>query len=793
MPNRKQQQANVLPHLPKGIAMPEVQVTNSNELMMPGQKSLPSIDWRNSDENGQNQQQLVPSSDPGINRRLSVAKQGVPWTDRQSKLQIDSSSEPPPMFSAAPKRMAIRHPRESRSSKQIYRMDNGIDPVILLTSRLESWRLAIKNLVGLFKKIVAVELKTSKGLVLASREVVLPFEKSNGQFLEMGTGGIQDVWASLRDYTMQHGMLHHESAGYLEKAVLPALRAIKNDTKTMIVAIQKDKALKSTEIFESRMQVDKLISRLDKVIECCNRSPQTANENTDPFLINLGIIHAVRELCDHENRLHDNILNLQKETGIFEQKIVENTRYVLQKLQEFRLKNKIEHKEFIGKVVETFNGIRPTLEWNEFVRRNQYNLILENSAYKTENMVEYPNQDSKFVRAIKIGPLQIKTGVMKGWTEGVYLLTPAGFLHGYKTPKHFQTNPLRPNYTVFVPHCSIERDQEGSFELRGKDKRSSMGLGTRYTFRARNSKDAQEWFEALLRIADQFRIVPLFDTAQNGFSSVQQNRDLPPLPASTLPLIEQPPPTLEKDKRPANATPSSYNASGPSGTRQDDLDPVLEEEQDPVLGDHHPTIDEHHTDDDGSQTPVAANSLRNEQLPHPAAAVVTGSAAGATAAGALDVNQHPDFEKTLGQDQSRSATDDPITPVTPTSTDINNQVFPPSAADVDESGFVSQQQQEPQPPQPQLANHTVADEEINDGVSVDNWQSVNGDYETEGAGAGTGAGGFDTSSHHSKIADHLDDDDEIKIAKEHLQGDAMYAPVENQHLQHTQKEETVAL
>lgn len=128
--------------------MPEIQVSNHSDLMMPGQKALPSASWKNSDGNGQNQQQLVPASDPGINRRLSVAKQGVPWTDRQSKLQIDASSEPPPMFTAAPKKMAIRHPRESKSSKHIYRMDNGIDPVVLLTSRLEAWRLAIKNLVS---------------------------------------------------------------------------------------------------------------------------------------------------------------------------------------------------------------------------------------------------------------------------------------------------------------------------------------------------------------------------------------------------------------------------------------------------------------------------------------------------------------------------------------------------------------------------------------------------------------------------------------------------------------------
>ncbi|GAN07260.1 cytoplasm protein [Mucor ambiguus] len=806
MSNRRQQQTNVLPHLSKGIAMPEIQVSNHSDLMMPGQKALPSSNWKNSDESGQNQQQLVPASDPGVNRRLSVARQGVPWTDRQSKLQIDSSSEPPPMFTAAPKKMSIRHPRESKSAKHIYRMDNGIDPVILLTSRLEAWRLAIKNMVALFKKIIAVELKTSKGLVLASRDIVVPFEKSNGQFLEIGTGGIQDVWASLRDYTMQHGMLHHESAGYLEKAVIPTLRAIKNDIKTMIIAIQKDKALKSTDIFESRMQVDKLISRLDKVIESCNRSPQTANENTDPFLINLGIIHAVRELCDHENRLHDNILNLQKETGIFEQKIIENTRYVIQKLEEFRLKNKLEHKDFIGKVVETFNGIKPTLEWNEFVRRNQYNLILENSAYKTENMVEYPNQDSKFVRALKIGPLQIKTGVMKGWTEGVYLLTPAGFLHGYKTPKHFQTNPLRPNYTVFVPHCAIERDEDGIFDLRGK--RSSMGMGTHYTFRARNPRDGQEWFEALVRLADQYRVVPLFDTAQSGFSStVPRNRDLPPLPDSTLPLLEQPPPTPQKDPQPAGAIHSAYNTAGPSGTRQDDLDPVLEEEQDPVLGDHQPLMEEHHTDDDGSQTPVAGNSMHNEHLPHPAAAVATGAAAGATAAGAVDANQYVGSQKTLGHYQSRGLTDDPITPVTPT------------AASVDQSGqFTSQQQQSSQtiqPPQSQLAdlgeqqdfdkrpldeqrglptsnvpttsNKTAtADHEFNDGGSVDNWQSVNGgDSEAEG--------GFDTASHHSKIADHLNDEDEINLAKQQLQASDAYAPIENHHLQQTQKQETAAL
>jgi hypothetical protein len=149
-----------------------------------------------------------------------------------------------------------------------------------------------------------------------------------------------------------------------------------------------------------------------------------ADQSTDPFLVNLGVIHAIRDLCDHENRLHDNILQLQRETGLFEQKIIESVRHVLKNYQDYRTRNKMESQDFIGKVNETFSYVTPTTEWNNFVHRNQFNLVMENSAYKTEDQVEYPNQESPYVRAIKIGPLQLKAGMMRGWTEGVYLLTP---------------------------------------------------------------------------------------------------------------------------------------------------------------------------------------------------------------------------------------------------------------------------------------------------------------------------------------------------------------------------------
>lgn len=256
----------------------------------------------------------------------------------------------------------------------------------------------------------------------ASTEIELPFKNSNGQFLE--NGGIQDVFAAIRDYTLQHGIMHHETSNYLQGAVIPALRAIKSDIKTMMVEIEKDKSLKSIYIYDSRTHVNRLIDRLGKTIESVQYSPHTADQNPDPFLLNLSVIHAIRDLCDNENRLHDNIMNLQHEVAIFESKIIENTRHVLQGFHDYRLENKMEHEDFIGTVTDTFDNMGPSTEWNSFVQRNQYNLVQTNSAYKTENDIDYPSQHSRFVRASKIGPLQLKTGITKGWTEGIYILTP---------------------------------------------------------------------------------------------------------------------------------------------------------------------------------------------------------------------------------------------------------------------------------------------------------------------------------------------------------------------------------
>lgn len=154
---QQQQKPKALPHLSsKGLAIPDVQVQSKHhEIAMPGQKPLPNADWK--------EQQLVPSAQGNRggganNRRLSVQRQGLPWTERGN---FENHPEPPPMFSATPsKKATIKHVRESNAQKQVYRMDGGLDPVTLLTGRLESWRLAIKSIASITRnrKIILLNL-----------------------------------------------------------------------------------------------------------------------------------------------------------------------------------------------------------------------------------------------------------------------------------------------------------------------------------------------------------------------------------------------------------------------------------------------------------------------------------------------------------------------------------------------------------------------------------------------------------------------------------------------------------
>lgn len=183
----------------------------------------------------------------------------------------------------------------------------------------------------------------------------------------------------------------------------------------------------------------------------------------------------------------------------------------------------------IGQITSTFEGVQPDTEWNDFVQRNRNHLVSENAAYKTERDIHYRNQRHDLVKPIKVGLLERKSRMMRSWSEGLYILTPVGFLHGFRSAEAFEADPERPECSIFLPHTSVNYyAQEGCFEIQGRNIKSHLlgGREKNFEFRARDINDLHDWFNKIRPFSEWFQPEPFeFDN--------YQNRSLPLLPPQT--------------------------------------------------------------------------------------------------------------------------------------------------------------------------------------------------------------------------------------------------------------------
>ncbi|KAI9249233.1 hypothetical protein BDA99DRAFT_524349 [Phascolomyces articulosus] len=454
-----------------------------------------------------------------------------------------------PVFSASPKRsMSLSRKRTSIVQRQVYRMDGGIHPTELLGTRLNAWRSAIKELIKLFKEIQEIESKTAGGYSKSTKAIVFPIPEASGQFME--TGGTQDVWLAFRNYAVEQSVRHQDYVNYLDRSVLPSLRSIKKDIKSMLKAIHQDKNLKTTSLYDGRRRMDALVSKLDSVIQYNMQMPYTAYQRQDPLLINCAVYQANKQLFDSENALHDNILNLQHEVHVFECNLVESIRSITEQLQQFRMEKLESHSAF-GQVTSTFGCMNADTEWNEFIRRNAGNLISDDAAYRTDQDICYPNQNHDLVQPVKVGLLERRSGIMRSWVEGLYVLTPSGFLHSYKSTRQFDADPMSPEISIFIPHTSIDCSknydsmyQENAFEIKGKNAQSLVGMEKNFMLRAQDQLDLQDWFNKLVQISDRFRPEPVMQPQQQGGYNQQQqpnqtDRALPSMPEEQEPQQQQ--------------------------------------------------------------------------------------------------------------------------------------------------------------------------------------------------------------------------------------------------------------
>jgi hypothetical protein len=231
-----------------------------------------------------------------------------------------------------------------------------------------------------------------------------------------------------------------------------------------------------------------------------------------------------------ENKIHETVLRLQRETLISEEQLVEEFRRLCQHIYSMREASTLGIDRGLESIMETFNNIKMDSDWINFCQQNNDHLVSETAAFRHPDHLQYPNHSHALLQPIFAARMERKSIILQHWHEYIYVLTPAGFLHEYRSGKNY---PSKPDATIFVPHYKVSSlstnlhhnlifqlqphaasrnllKNQGCTTVLPKEWRTSkprLGCVDRWTWtlRAKSAADMESWIEHLTYSSERYR------------------------------------------------------------------------------------------------------------------------------------------------------------------------------------------------------------------------------------------------------------------------------------------------
>jgi hypothetical protein len=103
--------------------------------------------------------------------------------------------------------------------------------------------------------------------------------------------------------------------------------------------------------------------------------------------------------------------------------------------------------------------LAPDQEWIQFAARSPH-LLHPDTPLRDPSLITYPLKDDPSVVPVHTGFLERKSRWTRAWTEGYFVLTPAGFLHGYASSDERPNGgnggaAPTPTFSLFLPQCTL--------------------------------------------------------------------------------------------------------------------------------------------------------------------------------------------------------------------------------------------------------------------------------------------------------------------------------------------------
>lgn len=338
---------------------------------------------------------------------------------------------------------------------------------------------------------------TAKDYNKLSKTIDLPF-KDRGVFEQ---SGIQDIFAGLQQNASKLSGDYTAHAKSVDTVLVRSAKNLSSEIKDFIKRLEKDGVKGGKTVSKSHTDTQKHIELLGNHISK-GKTGNVVKPAEDPFVTHRGVLSRLDGQVQEENAHHSTLIALQNECAQFEAKIVSSIQDMIGQMGSQATSHGQSLANAHQQLTSTSNGISPNAEWAGFVARDR-TLADPNMAPRTAKSITFAGSDHELTQPVIQGDLLRKGTVIKKYNSAYYVLTPAGFLHEFKS-KSYETDP-DPAWSLDIKTCAIGAHSgpntgKAKWTIAGKTK-GLMSSKHDFQFQATSYDDMLEWWTALKKYA----------------------------------------------------------------------------------------------------------------------------------------------------------------------------------------------------------------------------------------------------------------------------------------------------
>lgn len=403
----------------------------------------------------------------------------------------------------------------------------------LFHERLDAWRHACAYLEDYVEATEKLQHSTAKDYDKVLKTVNSPLKE--GHHFDQSLGGVAGLFDNIRTNTQGLQNSHNETTKTLKGSVLPIFSRLHTEIKNKTKELNKGVGKQSKVVDKARNASQKHIELLGQHTAASETSSATIKASEDPYLLQRQVYHRLNKQVLEENNNRDDMISIQNNFSQFEAHVVQTFQQGLAQFNQVIASQAEQSRTMYGDLTANSQRITPDFEWNNFVKRHAHVLIDPSAGKRSVENIAFANQDHKSTRPLIAGSLERKSGMLKKYDAGFYVVTPSKYLHEFKTDDDFAKDPT-PENSLYLPDCMIGAVDGVKFNVRGKDASggamAKLSRAHEFAFKAHTPDDAQKWHAIISGVAGQ-------TTAEAPGSSPSS----PITPTATQPPVVQEPGT----------------------------------------------------------------------------------------------------------------------------------------------------------------------------------------------------------------------------------------------------------